>query len=448
METMLHWFRELTGLLIHLFRLCIRAWPSDGSTREQPASSATLNPAVAAALHNANQSRIYSLPDELFVAILSSVADDPASFFCLRQVSYRFRRIVDDYEFREHPFTMYPKCSSCSGKKVKHDRRRPCFACLGHNTGPYGQLPGLFKDIKSRLRRDLYCKECQHSIQERENDGIPTSCKFAPRDENDWLYCSGCAMDHPSAAFSPAQREQGSRRTCVGMQGHVRLCQHKVISWADVQACVRLDGGPSHRTIVVCKHADHVDNCWLRGSRSLPTAYVSVHKGQAQNVILRWNPHTGIQGYCASDVRAAARRYRADAAPFIAPEQHEGHLPEMECFKKARDYLYNNGLDFSYSPGPRCISVTSCRRNVPQGKGSCLSFSYRRYIYIGTHLNGIPSHEWFHALDRTSYEWQGANGVPETCADSACRNHYCVSAERTCTRPRTIIRSTRKDLQD
>ncbi|KAM6539171.1 hypothetical protein FALCPG4_000994 [Fusarium falciforme] len=39
-----------------------------------------------------------------------------------------------------------------------------------------------------------------------------------------------------------------------------------------------------------------------------------------------------------------------------------------------------------------------------------------------------PSHEWYHAMDRNSYSWQGGCGALESCENQACRNYYNLTA--------------------
>jgi hypothetical protein len=41
-----------------------------------------------------------------------------------------------------------------------------------------------------------------------------------------------------------------------------------------------------------------------------------------------------------------------------------------------------------------------------------------------------PTHDWLHAMDRSSYEWTGPKGSDESCLDPACRRYYQTSCEK------------------
>ncbi len=83
-------------------------------------------------------------------------------------------------------------------------------------------------DIKETVRKNLLCESCLHF---RTSGGQNTSM-VALRDK---IYCSGCLKDHPSIFFSRQQRKAtANARVCIGREGYVRLCRHKVVTWADI----------------------------------------------------------------------------------------------------------------------------------------------------------------------------------------------------------------------
>ncbi|KAM5350655.1 hypothetical protein ACJ41O_007160 [Fusarium nematophilum] len=75
----------------------------------------TMDPLVASVSYNQQHSAIYRLTDEILLLILDQVTNDIVSFFCLRDFSHRFRRLVDDRRFRHHIFSHYSGCKPLSG---------------------------------------------------------------------------------------------------------------------------------------------------------------------------------------------------------------------------------------------------------------------------------------------------------------------------------------------
>lgn len=420
----------------------------------------TPDPLVSSALYNAVNSHIYILPNEILLEIIDTLIhdEDSASFFCFRQVSRRFRRLTNDRQFEEVLFCMYSKCNSCY--TTSNGRCRYCWwnngevDCQRHIIPRFTGYPtGLKNDTASRLRRDLLCIMCQDGVQERKDAGLPIRCKFAPRDDLDWLDCSSCGLEHPSAAFSFLQRQKVNDRVCIAKEGYIRLCQHEVIWWDDIQACA----GPGIRgyreLIKVCKDASHSVACCRQDS--WPTATITTHEIGVSTLSLSWKPHSGPdldpsrldpQRYSATEVRAVAQRFRADAARFIVPESRLGHLPEMECFAGGCGCLFYDGLNKpneantcdrrlsakGYVPGHgrlkrTSISVSSCWSQTPPDKMACLVFHYKSTINL--RIRHAPSDKWLHALDPGSYEYSDVVGARETCTDPTCQNHYRVTTD-------------------
>ncbi|KAI8716506.1 hypothetical protein NCS52_00944700 [Fusarium sp. LHS14.1] len=253
---------------------------------------------VSSALYNAVNSPIYILPDEILLAIIHALIDDKDSvtFFCIRQVYRRFRLLTNDRQFKEVPFCMYSKCNSCytelnelcSFHKMNNDE----VDCQRHWIPRFIKYPPRLKnDIASRLRRDLLCMMCQDGVQERKDAGLPIRCKFAPRDDLDWLDCLSCGLEHPSAVFSSLQRQKINDRVCVAKEGYIRLCQHEVIRWDDIQPWASPGIQYHHKVIKVCKHASHSMACW--GQASPPKATVMA-LGKGNTILsLFWNAHSG-----------------------------------------------------------------------------------------------------------------------------------------------------------
>lgn len=242
---------------------------------------------------------------------------------------------------------------------------------------------------------------------------------------------------------------------CVAKESYIRLCQHEVIRWDDIQPYVT--SGSRHRceVIKVCKHASHSVACCRQDSCPTATVWADSIAGERVVIVrLSWQPHLGpnlspgpldSQQYRATEIRSITRRLRADAAQYIAPELRLGHLPEMECFSKNCDCLLYDGLDKSSEANSdhkrlssmavddphvrraaNGMKIRPCFRMAVLDKLPCLVFQYDKAIF-SCHSLGGPDHQWFHALDPASYEYSGLVGARETCVDAACRNHFRVT---------------------
>lgn len=120
------------------------------------------------------------------------------------------------------------------------------------------QPDSAFNDaVLAYYRRDAYCPACAHIRGQKRKD---------PRFEalfHQNLWCAACAEDHPAALFSAWQRrEPDDSRICVGHEGYFRVCQHRTITWLDVQewkqALAHLDAyGVDGIRGKICKHAEH-----------------------------------------------------------------------------------------------------------------------------------------------------------------------------------------------
>ncbi|KAF4978472.1 hypothetical protein FZEAL_5158 [Fusarium zealandicum] len=303
-----------------------------------------MDPIVASSFYNTTYSPIYRLPDEVVMNILQQLAkgEDKLSlfsFFHLRQVSRRFRRLVNDGEFQKHPFSSFNHCKSCDhGTMVAHARRDrdiPSTHCFEHSVSQ-AQASGL----SSYHRKDNLCIECQKMFHLRKKSNQSTLCKFARGHRNDWLVCSDCLMYHPTSAFSlKEQKKKSDRRICIGKEGYIRLCQHVVISWQDIKPLIQsLKQGGDLIKIKVCQDASHTHNC--KQANSWPTASLGLSIWTGTYLKLEWQTHTGpmpgqkggSKQYSARDLRIVTRAIRCKGAEYLCPEQAAGHLPEMECF--------------------------------------------------------------------------------------------------------------------
>ncbi|KAJ3542470.1 hypothetical protein NM208_g4076 [Fusarium decemcellulare] len=316
----------------------------------------TLDPLVTLSLYNAKESPLYRLPDETLLILLRFSSQDELSFFFLRQTSRRFRRLIDGCEFRDHPFSLYEKYRPC--KYLYAFEKRPptrIFGDLGRHCfetsfGKRYRNLKMLGELATRLRKDQLCIECQEGFRRSYQAERSTVYEFAAQNTRDWVHCSSCAPHHPSSAFSPNEKQKkDAQRICVAKKGHIRLYQHGIIGWSDIEPY--LTQPACEETTVIrlktCRHPSHSRNCsW---ENPWPAALFHISKHSNGYLRLSCAVHTGSvfsfnntkdAKFSAGEMRAAIRSFRADAAQFIVPERALGHLPEMEHLSRDFECLH------------------------------------------------------------------------------------------------------------
>ncbi|KAM7214021.1 hypothetical protein V8F06_010593 [Rhypophila decipiens] len=242
----------------------------------QSYNEAQYHPLTAPMLHNATRSRLASLNDTILLRIMSH-ADD-VDLFCLRRTCRTMLRLFSDPTFvRLHDASAdvdegpksrtFGQCRMDNGLYVWPRKRGV----------PWKRelLTGACKKaLRERLLRDMYCETCRNVDPAVEK-----------RLRTEMLYCSGCKETHPAGLFSYAERrkEQAAPRQCIGRQGRIRACEHRTVSWEDVEMFFAT--GQSRR--LDCNHPSHTSP--FQGSESPfcpcprggPSAQVQV------NVVLR-----------------------------------------------------------------------------------------------------------------------------------------------------------------
>jgi hypothetical protein len=130
----------------------------------------------------------------------------------------------------------------------------------------FDNLPdGPRNTLRRYLRKDQICASCltrcelngaanKYSGKVPYGSAIWTGCKFGS-----WAVsyggvpCWACSGIHPTLAFSPTQaslKKSTTRpgRVCIGREGYIRLCQHKTVTWAEVEKLMveRRGDGPGY----------------------------------------------------------------------------------------------------------------------------------------------------------------------------------------------------------
>ncbi|RMJ02469.1 hypothetical protein CDV36_015262 [Fusarium kuroshium] len=408
----------------------------------------SMNPLAARTQYNFENSPMYSAPDEILLMAMRYLDDeDKAAFFSLRQVS------------------------------------RP-----GGRRGDPVQLD----EAASRLRRDLLCASCQRGYSNRKSHGLSAACKFGTHEQDkEWLHCSGCKVDHRSTVFTSEEKmKPQNERLCIGRQGYVRLCEHEVITWTDIEACLaqaRREPSTRPRKLVeirVCEipgsgHKQRLGyNISGRHEATLLCADTPEFARFNFSLQLKWRvhlervaaPEMGMsRPPTTEEMQAMAQVLRLEGAGSILPAEGPFHLPEMDCFSAPWDccrlrHGVQKGAEQATSKpitrlpleeiwtsehavdgtctGPHAASIPSWRGGLrlairswrgPLFRESGLEFTYGKIFSVDdkkTNVYGAdgvtltPNHDWYHAMDRNSYSWQGGCGALESCENRSCRNHY------------------------
>lgn len=194
--------------------------------------------------HNLNNSPIYRLPNELILMVMTQLPLE--SLYLFRQACHQFKII----------FT------------------RPEFARL-HNSY-YKHIRSW--EVKALLQRDAFCQPCQVAIG-TEDSGHSTRTRLQQT-----LYCGGCKRHHPMILFSVAQRwNTDEQRVCIGREGYIRLCQHKTLSWLNIEEV--LNGGDRMLTLQ-CGHNSHRKSLWCQSVEDdLPSITIYPRTGY---IVLSW----------------------------------------------------------------------------------------------------------------------------------------------------------------
>ncbi|KAJ9150828.1 hypothetical protein NKR23_g3394 [Pleurostoma richardsiae] len=398
-----------------------------------------MDPLVAAAYHNINHSPLCRLPDSILLYIMELL--DVVSLYQLREVSRVFLQLFGNDRFAAHHWAPGAELS---------------FGVW--TVGDILEDPALRDEMRRQREKKRYCETCLTRRLEKRSSAT--------------LWCSECETEHSADLFSGAQRElPDDLRVCIGREGHIRLCEHKIITWHDVQKAMDTDGW--HKAEIRCDQAHHQEHAGL--SSTAPTARLSAdYLELSVGVHIATHPaREARKRIMASDIR----RGLEDASPCLWYPEGEvpSYLSPMCCFDPNTcfcvEYAGAARLDWKLSPlnrkhswGRWCRHSSDRERrlsltSVPHAEGSmaghrsCLWHTLSvftddfatnfftmaspcseaaRCLLVAKHrtieVKGLrPSDgRWYRALDPASYrltdDWD--NYGRSWCAQQGCANYY------------------------
>ncbi|RBR16180.1 hypothetical protein FVER53590_13519 [Fusarium verticillioides] len=321
------------------------------------APSTTITPPPASAVG------LNKLPEEILMAIIHNIFEgtDKTSlftFFALRQVSQRFRRLTQDEAFISHLFSDKDCCEQCLISSGTWARRESAPATITnidlpltrekHCFGYKAQKRGIcLKGLDDFVRKGKICSTCQKWLDVRTTDGSSLKCKFSPQ-HSDWKKCTSCGVSHPASCFSAGEDR------CIARSGYIRLCEHKTLDLCYVQSFI---GGPQSYSnksqkvkIMSCEDPSHYSSCStkLDGPKAEMTIYPTgggllslTFTGNSDpdltsdrgigDILYGMNHETGTMTLPMSVIYEAIRSVREKGGKHFAPKRILGVLPELSA---------------------------------------------------------------------------------------------------------------------
>ncbi|EWZ31167.1 hypothetical protein FOWG_16095 [Fusarium oxysporum f. sp. lycopersici MN25] len=353
-------------------------------------------------------STLQRLPDEILLMIVSCMSDpdDKLSlftFFALRQVSRRFRRLLQAEDFITHPFSHKGCCQLCSdGCKDKY--LSPICPPGGRHCFDYKS----FGDVQNEIM-----------------DGNVST-------EGRW----------GAGGFYQAKLPNG--RVCIANEGYIRICEHKTLTRADIQLLQPSEVHEDRPLFVTsCDHPEHKVPC--NYNFDYTRVFATNYGGCGIMLHILRQGHSGSDrsilhqsGYLhRHKLNDSLRKIRQNGGQLFLPQRGPNTLPvwnaiseidrsevvstEEDLIKLRGGWGYMNrqrrhNLTFL---GPERIACGHCRYDK-----SCIVVNYHRKIRFADRGLSCAPHDCFHAIDRKSYVYNGSAGVPEACNNDVCRNHY------------------------
>ncbi|KAK4441939.1 hypothetical protein QBC34DRAFT_364592 [Podospora aff. communis PSN243] len=308
--------------------------------------------------------QLLTLPEEILIAIMQQL--DPTSLQCLRRVSRVF------YE------------------SSQTDASATCTTIFLFEAQAYTKAFRYLLSLDQKQNVCLSCRKIQVENPRKAWDLV-----------NEYLFCSACVVDHPTAFFSAAERRRcaGEKRTCIGYQGHIRLCQHETIAWeeiiwakswlmAEIKTRTTYDAAnPPQVLLRECRHPSHrpahhgFDACGFGADMESETAAAAVRptamlmKAGVRIVVhMKWTGHLQVPTpaaetrLSANDMAMHLRELRRGAAEYLVPQAGPGTLPEMRCF----DSNHCSCLDFGDKHPPNALwSLMPCWGSADDNDKCC-----------------------------------------------------------------------------
>ena len=306
-----------------------------------------LDPLVKKAYHNVAVNLFCRIPDDILYLIMDHL--DVLSLNCLRRTSRIFLRLFEKHSVRGYR---------------THGRPWQCIAYVPYN---------YTKDMRARISADKYCAACD--VMRYRSHHTSRGAELYRRD----MYCNGCIDIHSIGLFSAHERVQRdvARRVCIAHEGHMRVCEHRVVTWADIERWSGYLQCKSHSyRVVLCSAENHLSKCdsseegAMDDGIAIKLQLVEVGK---ISVEIQWDVHVrvphgeGPKGiYDAADVRRIAEELQSRTGQYIVPRFQPDEPPHMAAFDpnfcSCLTYAGRGSLDWQMAPRKN-LNYKCCRKD-------------------------------------------------------------------------------------
>ncbi|KAK4215432.1 hypothetical protein QBC37DRAFT_398701 [Rhypophila decipiens] len=235
------------------------------------------------------------------------------------------------------------------------------------------------------------------------------------------LYCSGCKCRHPARAFSQAERRKPDRRICIGREGYVRLCEHKTLTWAQVEEALRNITIEANITIQAQGYRQYPSPFFEEREEVCDMCRMSNDNGTRMRFRLREGTVDLVlyveweSNLCLGDrrVNSMARDWRCKNRRCQGPEK--GTASRHFC-DKANDPKKCTRSIMLPTFHSKTISFGAIRLHLPPFKPGEPPEAWLRFN---------PHHDWFHAVDPMSYTHEDSRHSQSSSPDLDMLLHLC-----------------------
>ncbi|KAF5646069.1 hypothetical protein F25303_5533 [Fusarium sp. NRRL 25303] len=251
-------------------------------------------------------------------------------------------------------------------------------------------------------------------------------------------------------------------RTYIANKGRIRICEHKTLTRADTKLLLP-DEVPEYRPVFLtsCDHPEHKVPCNDNFDYTDQTSRLFATNSYGLGIMLHilWQGHSGSDrsilhqnGYLhRHKLNDSLRKIRQNGGNLFLLKRGPNTLPEWNVISEIdRSEVVSSGEDliklrggWGYMNrqrrhnlaflGPERIACGHCKYDK-----SCIVVNYHRKILFSNPYSSWAPHQWFHAIYRKSYVYNGTAGVPETCVIGTCRISYVGKEDQVDQRPQSV----------
>ncbi|KAH7217386.1 hypothetical protein BKA60DRAFT_491473 [Fusarium oxysporum] len=164
-----------------------------------------------------------------------------------------------------------------------------------------------------------------------------------------------------------------------------------------------------------------------------PRVFATNHGGCGIMLHILWQGHSGSDrsilhqsGYLhRHKLNDSLRKIRQNGGQLFLPQRGPNTLPEWNAISEIdRSEVVSTEEDLIKLRGGWGYMNRQRRHNLTFLGPERIACGHCRKIRFADRDLSCAPHDWFHAIDRKSYVYNGPAGVPEACNNDVCRNHY------------------------